>query len=64
MTATEDSIPCENGAPIVVACEETMTPTPAVLKEAEAGTEMETETDQIDFVTLGMFIIGRSFSHR
>lgn len=34
-----------------------MTPTPAVVKEPEAGTETEIETGQIDFVTLGMFII-------
>ncbi|KAI0447810.1 Ribokinase-like protein [Xylaria telfairii] len=61
MTTAEDPIPSANGEPVaVVACEEV-----PVLKSAaavaQAGTETETETEtgqhEIDFVTLGMFII-------
>lgn len=57
MTATKDPILEEKEVSIIVASEENMAPKPA----AEAEVEIETEADQqgIDFVTLGMFIIGR-----
>ncbi|KAI1737297.1 Ribokinase-like protein [Xylaria scruposa] len=54
MTTAEDPILSENGKPVVVvACEEMPVSKPA----AEAGTDTETGQHEIDFVTLGMFII-------
>ncbi|KAI0863667.1 Ribokinase-like protein [Xylaria cubensis] len=55
MTTAEDPILSENGEPIVVTCEEMPVSKPAA--EAAAGTETETGQHEIDFVTLGMFII-------
>ncbi|KAI1756953.1 Ribokinase-like protein [Xylaria castorea] len=55
MTTAEDPILSENGEPIVDACEEMPVPKPAA--EAETGTDTETDQHDIDFVTLGMFII-------
>ncbi|KAI0470163.1 Ribokinase-like protein [Xylaria cf. heliscus] len=70
MTTAEDPILSANGKPIVAACEEMPVTEPAAAEakadadaEAEAGTEAKTETEsetgqhEIDFVTLGMFII-------
>ncbi len=63
MTATEEPVLVEKRETIIAACEEKTAskPVAGVDTEKEAGTETETETDQqeIDFVTLGMFIIGR-----
>ncbi|KAI0457783.1 Ribokinase-like protein [Xylaria acuta] len=58
MATAEDPIISDNERPIVVACEEMPVPKPAAT-EAGTGTETETETGhhEIDFVTLGMFII-------
>ncbi|KAI0913634.1 Ribokinase-like protein [Ustulina deusta] len=61
MTATEEPVLVEKRETIIAACEEKTAskPVAGVDTEKEAGTETETETDQqeIDFVTLGMFII-------
>lgn len=70
MTTAEDPMLSANGEPVVVACEEVSVPKPAAAQAGTGtGTETETETEtgqhEIDFVTLGMFIIGRlSSCHR
>ncbi|KAI1426836.1 Ribokinase-like protein [Xylaria sp. FL1777] len=63
MTATKEPVLVENGEAVAGACEEETAPKPAADIEAERetateiGTETDTDQQEIDFVTLGMFII-------
>jgi hypothetical protein len=69
MAAPEDLKPAENGevdaVTVTIACREKVMSQPeaAVPNGTEAEAETETEADEqgIDFVTLGMFIIGKIF---
>jgi hypothetical protein len=59
MTATEDIKSDEKGEAVAVAWEGKTVPDPEAEKEPEPETETETDQQGMDFVTLGMFIIGR-----
>lgn len=67
MAVTDKPVSIENEKTDVAACEEQTAPPPLTNVEAEtepgAGMETEMVQQEIDFVTLGMFIIGRPSSH-
>ncbi|KAI1365645.1 Ribokinase-like protein [Xylaria arbuscula] len=59
MAVAEEPVPIEDGETVVAPCEATTEAPPTVHVEAgtETGTGTETAQQEIDFVTLGMFII-------